>query len=106
MYAGFRILEGPIDSKVLSLSYSYWMSPKWVSSFGTSIDFAQQGNLGESFTIMRVGESALISVGFSVDPIRKSAGANLAIEPRFLPRNRLGNVGGAEIPPAGAFGLE
>jgi hypothetical protein len=106
LYAGFRILEGPIDSKVLSLSYSYWMSPKWVSSFGTSIDFAQQGNLGESFTIMRVGESALISVGFSVDPIRKSAGANLAIEPRFLPRNRLGNVGGAEIPPAGAFGLE
>jgi hypothetical protein len=106
LYAGFRVLEGPIDSKVISLTYSYWMSPKWVSSFGTSIDLAQQGNLGESFTIMRVGESLLVSVGFSADPIRKSVGASLAIEPRFLPRNRLGNVGGAEIPPAGAFGLE
>ena len=106
LYAGFRVLEGPIDSKVLSLSYSYWMSPKWVSSFGTSIDFAQQGNLGENFTIMRVGESLLVSVGFSVDPVRKSAGASLAIEPRFLPKNRLSNVGGAEIPPAGKFGLE
>jgi hypothetical protein len=106
LYAGFRILEGPIDSKVVSLSYSYWMSPKWVSSFGTSVDLAQQGNLGESFTIMRVGESALVSVGFSVDPIRKSAGANVNIQPRFAPKNPLGTVGGAEIPPAGAFGLE
>ena len=55
---------------------------------------------------MRVGESLLVSVGFSVDPVRKSAGASLAIEPRFLPKNRLSNVGGAEIPPAGKFGLE
>ena len=42
LYVGFRILEGPIDSKVLALSYTYWMSPKWVSSFGTSIDFGSR----------------------------------------------------------------
>ncbi len=32
LYVGFRLLEGPIDSKIISFSYTYWMSPKWVSS--------------------------------------------------------------------------
>jgi hypothetical protein len=55
LYAGLRILEGPtnLDSRVLILSYSYWMSPKWVSSFGTSFDLGKQGNMGQSFSIMR-----------------------------------------------------
>ncbi len=106
LYAGFQILEGPIHSEVLSLSYSYWMSPKWISSFGTSIDFGQQGNIGQSLAITRVGESFLISAGFNVDATRNSVGANLIIEPRFLPKNRLSSITGAEIPPAGALGLE
>ena len=106
LYAGFQVLEGPIHSEVLSLTYSYWMSPKWVSSLGTSIDFGQQGNLGQSFSIMRVGESVLVERRLFGRSDPQERGANLAIEPRFVPRNRLGNVGGAEIPPAGAFGLE
>ncbi|MBN1393700.1 MAG: hypothetical protein JW959_01530 [Pirellulales bacterium] len=106
LYAGFRVLEGPIHGKILALSYSYWMSPKWVSSFGTSIDLGKQGNLGQNFHITRVGESFLISAGFNVDRSRDSVGVALAIEPRFLPKSRLGRIGGAQIPPAGAFGLE
>jgi hypothetical protein len=106
LYAGLQILQGPIDSKALSLSYTYWMSPKWVSSVGATIDLGSQGNIGESFTITRVGESFLISAGFNVDAARNDVGVALAIEPRFLPKNRLGSVGGAQIPPAGAFGLE
>lgn len=108
LYLGFRIIEGPtrLDSQVLSLSYSYWMSPKWVSSFGTSIDFGGQGNIGESLTIMRIGESFLVSAGFSVDPIRQSWGANFMIQPRFLSKTPLSNVNGAQIQPAGAYGLE
>ncbi|MEN6334826.1 MAG: organic solvent tolerance protein OstA, partial [Phycisphaerales bacterium] len=106
LYMGFRLLEGPIDSKIISLTYSYWMSPKWVSSFGTTIDVGSQGNVGENFTITRVGESLLISAGFNVDPARNSVGAALVIEPRFWPKARLGNINGAQIPPAGAFGLE
>jgi hypothetical protein len=53
-----------------------------------------------------VGESFLISGSFNVDNTRNSVGASLSIEPRFLPKTRLGSVGGAQIPPAGAFGLE
>jgi len=106
LYLGLRILEGPIDSKVLTLSYSYWMSPKWISSFGTSVDLAGDGNIGQNFQITRIGESLLISAGFTVDAARDNVGVKLAIEPRFLPKGRLGRVGGAQIPVAGTFGLE
>ena len=104
LYMGFRVLEGPIDSKLLTFSYSYWMSPKWLSSFGTTIDLANQGNLGQSFTITRVGESFLISAGFNVNPSRNSVGATwpsspascrrtgsaASAAPRFPRRERLG----------------
>jgi hypothetical protein len=106
LYLGVRLLEGPINSQILSMSYSYWMSPKWVSTFGMSVDFGQDGNLGQSFQITRIGESLLISAGFNVDPTRNNVGVHFTIEPRFLPKGRLGSVGGARIPPAGAFGLE
>ena len=108
LYMGFSVLEGPtnLNSQVLSFSYNYWMSPKWVSSFGTSIDFGNQGNLGQNFSVTRVGESFLVSAGFTVDASRNNVGAVLMVEPRFLPKSRLGSVGGAQIPPAGAYGLE
>jgi len=106
LYAGFRLLEGPIHNKILSFSYSYWMSPKWISTFGTTIDLGREGNIGQNFSITRIGESFLVSAGFTVDAARDSIGVALAVEPRFLPRSRLGNQGGAQIPPAGAFGLE
>jgi len=106
LYVGFRVLEGPINSKILALSYTYLMSPKWASSYGTSIDFGSQRSYSQNFSITRIGESLLINFGFTVDPARDSVGVALAIEPRFLPRGRLGNLGGAQIPPAGAFGLE
>ncbi len=106
LYVGMRLLDGPISSSILSMSYTYWMSPKWISSFGTSIDLGGEGNIGQRFTVTRIGESLLISAGFNVDAARNNVGVNLAIEPRFLPKNRLGRVGGARIPVAGAYGLE
>jgi hypothetical protein len=106
LYAGFTVLEGPMDSKVLSLSYTYLMSPKWASTYGTAIDFGAQKSYSQNFSLTRIGESLLINFVFTVDPARDSVGVGLAIEPRFFPKNRLGNIAGAQIPPAGAFGLE
>jgi hypothetical protein len=105
-YLGYRQVEGPIDSRVITLSYNYWMSPKWISSFGTSFDFGQEGNIGQSFSITRIGESFLVNLGFSVDPARADYGVTFSIEPRFLSKSRLANIGSTHIPPAGAYGLE
>lgn len=106
VYLGMRILEGPIESQVLSLSYSYWMTPKWVSSFGMAVDFGRDGNIGQNFSITRIGESMLLSAGVNVDPARNNVGASFIVEPRFLPKSRLRHAGGVNIPLSGAMGLE
>jgi hypothetical protein len=47
-----------------------------------------------------------VQAGFTYDVSRDNFSATLLVEPRFMPGNRLGNVGGVAIPPAGAYGLE
>jgi hypothetical protein len=106
LYLGYNFIDGPIQNRVVSVSYSYWMTPKWITTLGASIDLGNQGNIGETFGITRVGESLLINLGFSADPTRNSTGVMLVIEPRFLPKSRLNSVNGVHIPPAGANGLE
>ena len=106
LYLGLRMLEGPFRTQMLTMSYDYRMSPKWVSAFGTSIVLDGTGNYGHNLSITRIGESFLVSAGATYDRSRDNFGVHLAIEPRFLPKTRLGRAGGAQIPPAGAYGLE
>jgi hypothetical protein len=44
--------------------------------------------------------------GVNYDASRDNLGVSFLLEPRFLPTSRLGRVGGVQIPPAGALGLE
>lgn len=106
IYAGVHVLQGAIDSTVFQFSYSYRLSPKWISSFTSAIDFGDGGNIGQSFWLTRVGESLLVSLGANVDSSRGSWGIGFSVEPRFLGRSRLPVPGGVRIPPAGAYGLE
>ena len=105
-YAGFSVLGGPIHMEVISLAYTYRMTEKWASTFGTTFDISPSQNIGESFSITRIGESFLVTGGFTVDNSTGAVGANLLIEPRALGRTRLARSRGLEIPPAGAYGLE
>lgn len=106
LYVGFRTIEGPITSNVLSASLSYRMSEKWIADLGTAVDLGPAGNIGQNVGVTRIGESMLVRIGFYVDESRDNVGVQFAIEPRFLPGRRLGKVGGVQIPPAGLMGLE
>ncbi|MDA7977495.1 MAG: organic solvent tolerance protein OstA [Pirellulales bacterium] len=107
VFVNFSSLEGPISSQLLSFSYNYRMSPKWISSLTTSFDFGEDVNLGQNVAVTRIGESFLVTFGFSVDATRDNVGVTLAIEPRFLPGLRFGQYGsGARVPPAGLNGIE
>ena len=106
LYLGLRILQGPIDSTVLFLSYSYWMSPKWMTTLGVSVDLGESSNIGQSFSLTRIGESFLVSAGINVDASRDSVGVHFSVEPRFWPKRRAEEATGARIPVAGARGLE
>lgn len=106
VYVGFRSIEGPISSSILTSTLAYRMSEKWVLTGSASVDFGEVGNIGQSLAVTRIGESALLRVGAYVDASRDNFGVTFAIEPRFLASSKLGRVGGVTIPPAGALGLE
>ncbi|MEX0676181.1 MAG: hypothetical protein WD063_03855 [Pirellulales bacterium] len=105
IYLGFRSLQGPITSNVIVFNYSYRMSPKWLSSFGTTFDFHNSRNIGQNLMLTRIGESFLVSVIVNVDTSKGNVGANLAIQPRFL-QGRVGAASPVAIPVAGAYGIE
>ena len=103
---GFRSFNGPIESNVVATSYSYRMSPKWMVTFGTSFDFRNARNIGQNFTITRIGESFLMTFNVNVDTSKGNVGATMAIQPRFLQGRTGPPIGGMFVPTAGAYGLE
>lgn len=105
-YVGFRSIDGPITSNVLLGSYSYRMSEKWITTAGAAYDFDNEGNIGQQFSMTRIGESMLVTLGVNVDSSKDNIGFNFLIEPRFLPNLRLTKMTGIDVPPAGAMGLE
>ncbi len=105
-YVGVRSITGPITSNVVLASYSYRLSEKWITTAGTAYDFDNDGNIGQSLTVTRIGESMLVSVGVNVDSSKDNVGFTFLIEPRFLPNLRLTKMTGIDVPPAGAMGLE
>ncbi len=105
-YVGLTRLTGPIDSLIANSNINYRMNEKFIISGGSTFDFGQVGNVGQSVSVTRIGESFLTQFGFNVDSGRDNASFNFNFEPRFSPIRRLGAVGGKLIPPAGLNGLE
>jgi hypothetical protein len=84
IYLGVRQIKATgIDSQILTASYTYKMSPKWISTFGTAYDLAEGRNAGQSLTFTRVGADFLIHFGANYDQSKDNAGIALAVEPRF-----------------------
>jgi hypothetical protein len=105
-YIGFRAADGPFVADVLNTTVNYRMSEKWIGSATSSIDFGPAGNIGQSVSFTRIGESLLATLGASVDESKGSVGVHFMLEPRFLPSLHTTSKTGIEIAPAGAFGLE
>lgn len=102
---GIRSIEGPISSSVLTSSANYRLSPKWILNYSSSVDFGETGNIGQSGSIVRVGESVLVSVGAHYDASRNNFGFRFEIAPRII-RPKMGVIGGLPTAPAGTFGIE
>jgi lipopolysaccharide assembly outer membrane protein LptD (OstA) len=86
LYVGYRQVDvGPIESQLITGSYSYRMSQKWVSTLGAAYDIAEGRDRGESLTITRIGESFLLHLGFGFDVSRNNVGIGVSLEPRLGP---------------------
>lgn len=89
VYLGYRQIEGgPLNSQILTASYSYQMSPKWISTASTAYDVGEGQNRGQSLTVSQLGEWYVLHYGFNYDASKDNLGVSIAIEPR------LGNKGG------------
>lgn len=86
VYLGVRQVKGAgLNSEILTASYSYQMSPNWVSTFGTAYDLAEGRNRGQSLTVTRIGRDFLMHMGATFDASKNNAGFMLSVEPRFMP---------------------
>jgi len=85
VYLGVRQVKGgALDSQILTASYSYAMSPKWISTFGTAYDLGENENRGQSLTVTRVGADFLLHFGANFDASKNNVGVAFMIEPRFF----------------------
>ena len=105
-YLGYRLIDGPISSSIVHASLTYRMGEKWAAIAGTSFDLGSTGNIGQRLDLVKIGESALLRFGISMDESRDNLGIHLSIEPRFLASRRFSRTSGIELPPVGAYGLE
>jgi hypothetical protein len=106
VYGGITSMEGPFSSTLLVGAVSYRLSRKWIVDVAGTYDLGPTGNIGERVAITRVGESMLVRITLNADFGRDNFGAAIAVEPRFLPKGRLGRVAGVQIPPVGMMGIE
>jgi len=85
LYLGLRQIKAgdDLDSQILTASYSYAMSPKWVSTFTTAYDIGEGRNRGQSMTISRIGLDWILHLGANFDASKNNAGLGISLEPRF-----------------------
>ncbi len=74
-----------LDSEIITSSYSYQMSPKWISTAAFSFDIGQNESRGSSVTLSRVGLDFVFHMGFGIDTSKDNVGIAFSIEPRFGP---------------------
>lgn len=87
VYLGLRQIQGgPVDSRIATASYSYFMTPdKWVSTATTAYDLGESRNLGQAFTITRIGNDFVFHLGMNFDASKNNVGFTFSIEPKFGP---------------------
>ncbi|MEX0718184.1 MAG: hypothetical protein WD066_16440 [Planctomycetaceae bacterium] len=86
LYLGLRQVKGDtLDSQMAIGSYSYQMSPKWVSTFATSYDLATNRNMAQSMTVSRIGADFLFHLGMSYNANKDNFGVSVMLMPRIGP---------------------
>lgn len=87
IYLGYRKVEAKnyLDSQTLVASYSYQLSPKWISTGSVAYDVAAGESRGSSLTMSRVGLDWVVHFGFGIDTSKDNVGVAFALEPRFGP---------------------
>ncbi|MBL8815520.1 MAG: hypothetical protein JNL58_05790 [Planctomyces sp.] len=89
VYVSYRQVEAGdfLDSRILTGSYSYQMSPKWISTASYAYDLGESESRGSSLTVSRVGLDWILHFGLGFDISKDNVGIGISLEPRFGPPN-------------------
>jgi len=99
VYVGVQQIKGAtLDSQILTGSYSYAMSPKYVSTLSASYDLAQHQSRGQTITITRIGEWMLFHFGANYDWSKNNASFLFSIEPKLGRSNSATQLGSLANP--------
>ena len=74
-----------LKSQTLIGSYSYQMSPKWISTASYAYDVAASESRGSSLTVSRVSPDWVLHFGLGFDFGKDNVGVGISLEPRFGP---------------------
>ncbi len=74
-----------LDSRIVTGSYSYQMSPKWISTAAYAYDVAENASRGSSVTLSRVGLDWILHLGLGFDFSKDNVGLGISLEPRLGP---------------------
>jgi len=87
VYLGYRDVTATdyFQSQTIIGSYSYQMSPKWISTASYAYDVAEGESRGSSVTVSRVGLDWILHFGLGLDFSKGNVGVGLSLEPRFGP---------------------
>ena len=87
VYLGFREVTADkyLNSQTVIGSYSYQMSPKWISTASFAFDAAAGESRGSSLTVSRVGLDWILHFGMGLDFSKDNVGIGVSLEPRFGP---------------------
>ena len=87
VYLGLREVEAGeyLKSQTAIGSYSYQMSPKWISTASMAYDIAASEARGTTLTFSRVGLDWILHFGFGLDFSKDNVGVGVSLEPRFGP---------------------
>lgn len=87
VYLAYREVEVGryLESQMVTGSYSYQMSPKWISTASYAYDIAAGESRGSSLTVSRVGLDFILHMGLGFDFSKGNVGIGMSLEPRFGP---------------------
>ncbi len=87
VYLAYREVEVGqyLDSQIVTASYSYQMSPKWISTASYAYDVGEGEARGSSMTVSRVGLDWILHMGLGFDISKDNVGVGFSLEPRFGP---------------------
>jgi hypothetical protein len=93
LFLGYRHID-PLQSRALTASVTYVMSPKYALTANSTYDFGFSQALTNGLILTRMGKDLQVSLGVTYNALQNAFGVVFEIVPNLVAAGRNGQVGG------------